>query len=321
MGRARWQRVLGGARRDAARRPHSGDVRGVYGHAWKGEPDGAPPTAMPIVRVRAAGRAAGTSTRDRAWRAASSSPAPTPASARPCVAAALLRALVAAGVRAVGMKPVAAGIEPGAARQRGRRRARRRGRTSRRRSPTQSRMHSRRRSRRTSPRATAGHDDRPRRASRRPTRGSRAAADVVVVEGAGGALVPLGAARDMLDIAAAAALPVLLVVGIRLGCLNHALLSAHAIARARPRARGLGRQPHRPGDAGRRRQRRDAGARLPAPLSPISVDSAGGAAPGSRAALAPASRRVTRRALSASRALRRARRAAPAGVRRGIDPC
>ena len=60
------------------------------------------------------------------------------------------------------------------------------------------------------------------------------AADVVVVEGAGGALVPLGPDHDMLDVARACALPVLLVVGVRLGCLNHALLSALAI-----RARGL----------------------------------------------------------------------------------
>lgn len=61
-----------------------------------------------------------------------------------------------------------------------------------------------------------------------------AAADVVVVEGAGGALVPLGARRDMLDLARCLGLPVVLVVGIRLGCINHALLSALAI-----RARGL----------------------------------------------------------------------------------
>lgn len=61
-----------------------------------------------------------------------------------------------------------------------------------------------------------------------------AIADVVVVEGAGGVLVPLGARTDMLDIAGRLGLPVLLVVGIRLGCLNHALLSALAIT-----ARGL----------------------------------------------------------------------------------
>jgi len=61
-----------------------------------------------------------------------------------------------------------------------------------------------------------------------------ARSDVVVVEGAGGALVPLDATHDMLDIAACLRMPVLLVVGMRLGCLNHALLSAAAI-----HARGL----------------------------------------------------------------------------------
>jgi dethiobiotin synthetase len=57
-----------------------------------------------------------------------------------------------------------------------------------------------------------------------------ARAEAVVVEGAGGVLVPLGPATDMLDIPARLGLPVLLVVGIRLGCLNHALLSALAIS-------------------------------------------------------------------------------------------
>lgn len=61
-----------------------------------------------------------------------------------------------------------------------------------------------------------------------------ARAEVVVVEGAGGALVPLHPGADMLDIAVRLATPVLLVVGVRLGCLNHAALTLHAI-----RARGL----------------------------------------------------------------------------------
>lgn len=61
-----------------------------------------------------------------------------------------------------------------------------------------------------------------------------ARADAIVVEGAGGAMVPLSDRLDMLDIARALRLPVLLVVGVRLGCLNHARLSALAI-----RARGL----------------------------------------------------------------------------------
>lgn len=54
-------------------------------------------------------------------------------------------------------------------------------------------------------------------------------ADALVVEGAGGVLVPLTSRTDMLDIPRELGLPVLLVVGIRLGCLNHALLSALAI--------------------------------------------------------------------------------------------
>lgn len=59
----------------------------------------------------------------------------------------------------------------------------------------------------------------------------RTRADAVIVEGAGGALVPLDPAHDMLDIALALKLPVLLVVGMRLGCLNHALLTALAVQR------------------------------------------------------------------------------------------
>lgn len=58
-----------------------------------------------------------------------------------------------------------------------------------------------------------------------------ARADAVVVEGAGGWRVPLGEDADMADLAAHLGLPVLLVVGLRLGCLNHALLTADAIVR------------------------------------------------------------------------------------------
>lgn len=56
-----------------------------------------------------------------------------------------------------------------------------------------------------------------------------AAADWVIVEGAGGWLVPINASQTMADLAAALRQPVLLVVGLRLGCLNHALLTAEAI--------------------------------------------------------------------------------------------
>jgi dethiobiotin synthetase len=148
------------------------------------------------------------------------------------VAVALLRALAAAGCRVVGMKPVSAGIEPHAT--------------------INSDVVAL---------AAAGSVDAP-LADRNPYAFAPAiaphlaaaaagvtieldviasaydrlfaSADVVVVEGAGGALVPLGARVDMLDVAACLDLPVLLVVGLRLGCLNHALLTTVAI-----RARGL----------------------------------------------------------------------------------
>lgn len=54
-------------------------------------------------------------------------------------------------------------------------------------------------------------------------------ADAVVVEGAGGFLVPLDDEHTGADLAQALGLPLLLVVGLRLGCLNHALLTAEAI--------------------------------------------------------------------------------------------
>lgn len=54
-------------------------------------------------------------------------------------------------------------------------------------------------------------------------------ADVVVVEGVGGWRVPLNKREDTADMARCLALPVILVVGMRLGCLSHALLTAQAI--------------------------------------------------------------------------------------------
>lgn len=54
-------------------------------------------------------------------------------------------------------------------------------------------------------------------------------ADVVVVEGVGGFRVPLSASLDTADLAQALNLPIVLVVGMRLGCLNHALLTAEAM--------------------------------------------------------------------------------------------
>lgn len=57
----------------------------------------------------------------------------------------------------------------------------------------------------------------------------RGGAEVVVVEGVGGLLVPLNSAEDTADLARQLDLPVLLVVGLRLGCINHALLTVAAI--------------------------------------------------------------------------------------------
>ena len=135
------------------------------------------------------------------------------------VAVALLRALAAANIRAIGMKPIAAGFESGSMINAD-----------------------------VAALAAAGSADAP-LADRNPyavadaiaphlaaaaartvielapiesaARRLLARADALIVEGAGGALAPLDARHDMLDIAARLGLPVLVVVGMRLGCLNH----------------------------------------------------------------------------------------------------
>lgn len=53
--------------------------------------------------------------------------------------------------------------------------------------------------------------------------------DVLLVEGAGGWLAPLSDELSMADLARQLGLPVILVVGMKLGCINHALLTAQAI--------------------------------------------------------------------------------------------
>jgi dethiobiotin synthetase len=60
----------------------------------------------------------------------------------------------------------------------------------------------------------------------------RAKSDCVIVEGAGGWRVPLNDFQTMADVARRLQLPVVLVVGMRLGCLNHALLSVESIRTA-----------------------------------------------------------------------------------------
>jgi dethiobiotin synthetase len=59
-------------------------------------------------------------------------------------------------------------------------------------------------------------------------------ADLIIIEGAGGWLTPLNENETLADFAAAISYPVILVVGMRLGCVNHALLTVAAI-----QARGL----------------------------------------------------------------------------------
>ena len=148
------------------------------------------------------------------------------------VAVALTRALVARGLRTAVMKPVAAGVD--ARRREGPRNddalellaA----------SNVQSRLR-----RRESVAADHAGVAAPGRAPRRRvdrhetnTRGlsQRLAARVgpaCMVEGAGGWLAPISSVATMADIAGKLALPVILVVGMRLGCLNHALLTREAI--------------------------------------------------------------------------------------------
>jgi dethiobiotin synthase len=82
----------------------------------------------------------------------------------------------------------------------------------------------------------------------------QALADAVVVEGVGGFCVPLGRAYDTADLAAALQLPVLLVVGMRLGCINHALLTQQADRHPWSDSRRLGSKPHRPGNVALQRE-------------------------------------------------------------------
>ncbi|WP_066333222.1 dethiobiotin synthase [Azohydromonas lata] len=67
-------------------------------------------------------------------------------------------------------------------------------------------------------------------------RGAQAVAqhvDYLVVEGAGGLVIPLGADWDSTQLMGALHLPVVLVVGLRLGCLNHAILTADGLHQRR----------------------------------------------------------------------------------------
>lgn len=63
-------------------------------------------------------------------------------------------------------------------------------------------------------------------------------ADFIVAEGAGGLCVPLGPDWDSSHLMMALGLPIVLVVGLRLGCINHALLTAEALHKRRLRLAG-----------------------------------------------------------------------------------
>lgn len=89
--------------------------------------------------------------------------------------------------------------------------------------------------------------------------------ELIVVEGAGGWQVPLDDTRTLADWVAGHRWPVALVVGLRLGCLNHALLSAESIAR-RTELAGWVANRLPPSQPRWRENLEDLGLRLPAPL-------------------------------------------------------
>lgn len=150
------------------------------------------------------------------------------------VACGLLRALAARGMKAAGMKPVATGVEPGetgdverlvaaASVAAPREEVNPYGFTP----PIAPHIAA----------AQAGVEIDLERIER-AFRALAARAQVIVVEGIGGFQVPLGRAIDTAQLAARLALPVVLVVGLRLGCLNHALLTAETIAARRLKLAG-----------------------------------------------------------------------------------
>jgi dethiobiotin synthetase len=84
----------------------------------------------------------------------------------------------------------------------------------------------------------------------------RSLSDVIIVESAGGWLAPIGdpvavgtAGPTMQEVAQALGLPVILVVGMRLGCISHALLTVDAIRRAGLQLAGWVANPIDPGFA------------------------------------------------------------------------
>ena len=94
----------------------------------------------------------------------------------------------------------------------------------------------------------------------------RRESDHLVVEGAGGWKVPLDGERDMADLCRLLDLPVILVVGLKLGCINHALLTAESILNAGAKLAGWvasSLEPEMPFEAGNLATLEE---RIPAPL-------------------------------------------------------
>lgn len=90
-------------------------------------------------------------------------------------------------------------------------------------------------------------------------------ADLTLVEGAGGWRVPLSDSADLADLAVALRMPIILVVGLRLGCLNHALLTAEAIRADGLRLAGWVANEVDPGMARREENLQELNVRLGAP--------------------------------------------------------
>ncbi|HZX31191.1 MAG TPA: dethiobiotin synthase [Rhodocyclaceae bacterium] len=110
-------------------------------------------------------------------------------------------------------------------------------------------------------------------------------ADAVVVEGVGGFRVPLGPDRDSADLAVALGLPVILVVGMRLGCISHALLTAEAIIARRLTLAGWVANRVDPAMARFEENLAALKARLPAPLLGVVPHAPPGGAAGAAAEL------------------------------------
>ena len=85
----------------------------------------------------------------------------------------------------------------------------------------------------TSPHIISADEGRPIAAARLSSglRELEGLADWVLVEGAGGWFTPLSDSLTFADWAQAEQLPVILVVGVKLGCINHAMLTAQAVRR------------------------------------------------------------------------------------------